>query len=70
MTSIQLHFIIGHSNVQNWIENEIQDVNLNRVYKKTFSSLSEKKAFIDGLYFGGTDNYQLIDEDEYKLLMY
>jgi len=68
MNNIQLYFITGSSNVQNWIENELQDIDLNKVYQKSFSSYKEKKAFIDGLFFSGTDNYELLDEDEYKLL--
>jgi hypothetical protein len=70
-----LYFIIGKDNVSAWNENELDEIDLLRVYHKVFDSQKEAMTFIDGLYMSDKKgnnsshgNYLLLDEDEYRML--
>ena len=69
-----LYLIMGYNNVSAWNDNELDEINLDQVFHKTFEKEKDKQIFIDALYLldnnthnmGG--NYILLDEDEYKFL--
>jgi hypothetical protein len=67
-----LYIITGHTNVIAWDENELDEVDLNQVFHRTFSEIKDKYNFIEGMMFLDrftyNDEYTIIDEDEYKLL--
>jgi hypothetical protein len=67
-----LYIITGHTNVVAWDENELDEVDLNHVFHKTFTEDRDKRTFIEGMMFleraTYSDEYIIIDEDEYKLL--
>ena len=67
-----LYIITGHTNVIAWDENELDEVDLNHVFHRTFTEDRDKRMFIEGLFFLDNllmnDDYIIIDEDEYKLL--
>ena len=69
----KLFFILGRDNVENWEENEIEEINLNNVYSVNFKTPQEKQSYINALSLiarevCGYECYHLLDEDEYKFL--
>lgn len=71
---MDLYFIVGYNNVSAWRDNELDEVDLDKVFHKQFSTVAEKDAFVQGLFLLdmnihlSRDNYTIIDEDEYRLL--
>ena len=69
-----LYFITGKTNVSAWNDDELDKINLNQVFHKTFEKQEDKETFIEALYVldnnmdNMSGNYILLDEDEYKLL--
>jgi len=58
--------------IMNWME--LDEINLNQVFHRTFENEKDKRLFIEALYLLDSNmrnmsaNYILLDEDEYKLL--
>ena len=71
---MELHLIIGHNNVSSWNDNEPDEINLDKVFRKTFDNEKDKQIFIDALCLLDNNmhsmegNYLIIDEDEYRFL--
>ena len=70
-----LYFITGYNNVSAWNDNELDEIDLSKVFHRTFENKKEKQIFKEALYLldnnmhNMTDNYIVLDEDEYRLLM-
>lgn len=69
-----LYLVMGYNNVSAWNENELDEIDLDKVIHKNFDNEKEKQIFIDALYLldnnlnSMSGNYLIIDEDEYHLL--
>lgn len=68
----ELFLILGAYNVEAWSNNEPDEVNLEKVIRKTFDTHAEKYAFINGMEIIEKQTklslYLIIDKDEYRFL--
>jgi hypothetical protein len=63
-----LYFITGIDNVEHFLDQEFDEIDLNRVYHKTSNTTVERIAFIEGMCMIGPERFHIITEDEYREL--